>query len=615
MTKQRTIVLIAAGVALLAAGMVVAAALTPIGWLRPTVEQRLAATIGAPVRIGSLGRLDHFSLSPRISVRGLVVAQPAWAGRGDLARIDSLVVRLPLWPLLSGRVAPREIAVDGAALALVRDATGRENWRREKKPDRASQPIALSAITIRNARISYTDAKRDRRFDARATFDRAGFRLTGTGAVLGQPVTLSATGVAIAAGAKPGRWPFVAVINGKALAMRAEGAMDRPFDLDHFTARVTARGDDLKLLDAIIEAGLPGTQPVTLVADVRHDAPDWKVNKLRGTMGRSDFTGAVTVAKRDGRSIVTGALDAGRFDFDDLANARGRAIARAKLRQSGPRLIPDTAIDLKRMQKTDGEIRFTARRLLWRTPTPFTAMRGTLRLDHGLLTVDPLELALPRGRLRGKATVDQRGGAAVPLLTLDLTLNGAALASFSGDSDLSGRFDARAKLAGRGVTVREALGRATGTVGLAARDGVLPARLAAFIGFDVGHGLLAKKDDTAGLRCLAMRLAVRDGVGRIDPLIIDTTRSQARATGTINLASERLNAQLTGAPKGKALLRYDAPLPVGGTIKAPELTLPSKSERPRQLLKMLGRALSGKKQTPRAEDADCNALIARALAG
>jgi len=71
-----------------------------------------------------------------------------------------------------------------------------------------------------------------------------------------------------------------------------------------------------------------------------------------------------------------------------------------------------------------------------------------------------------------------------------------------------------------------------------ARDGTLPAKVASQLGFDVIHGLFGSGDEPAGLRCVVLRLAVRNGVGTADPFLIDTTASQAIGHGTITFPSQ-----------------------------------------------------------------------------
>src|SRR6201999_1603265 len=105
-------------------------------------------------------------------------------------------------------------------------------------------------------------------------------RLAGRGRIHGNPVTIQARGAPLGgdAGEKP--WPFSAVIEGAAVGMRAAGTMERPLDARHLDARVKAHGDNLELVDAIIEAGLPGTQPVAVDAIVRREGRDWTIKKL-----------------------------------------------------------------------------------------------------------------------------------------------------------------------------------------------------------------------------------------------------------------------------------------------------------------------------------------------
>ncbi|PUJ19960.1 hypothetical protein, partial [Salmonella enterica] len=160
----------------------------------------------------------------------------------------------------------------------------------------------------------------------------------------------------------------------------------------------------------------PGTQPVRLTARVTRDRPDWIVEGLKGTIGRSDIAGHATIRKRDGRTRIDGAPSADRFDFDDLSSNAGKAKAAAKRARLGPRLIPDTAIDLATVDRTDGKLDIKVRQLLWPGPSPFRSLHGTISLEHSRLSVEPLTLGLTRGTLSGRIGVDQRDGG--PLLDI-----------------------------------------------------------------------------------------------------------------------------------------------------------------------------------------------------
>ena len=596
-------------------GLVLLALLTlamfPWGSLRAMAEKKLSASLDRAVTIAAIERTDRFSLHPTLLVRGVRIPQAAWAGQGDLLHLETARVRFSALAVLLGEVRIEAVALDGMKVDLVRDAAGRESWREGRKERQRGGRPAIDTLTIANSTISYRDAKRDRSFTVGLSADiRRGLSLSGNGLIRGVPVAITASGGAIA-GVKPDTpWPFRAEIAGRAVGMTATGQMDGPLDIGHLSASVTGHGDDLRLLDAIIEAGLPGTQPVTLKAKVRRDSPDWTVTGLTGRIGRSDIAGGATIRKRDGRTRIDGAIRANRFDFNDLSSDEGLRKGAALKARTGDRIVPPTAIDLKSVARTDGKLSFQVKQLLWPGSSPFRHLRGTLLLEQSLLTVDPLTLGLTRGRLDGRIVIDQRKGG--PVFRVDLRLAQARLLDFFPATAIDGSLVGRIRLAGTGGTIRTAIGRSSGYIALVARDGTIPARTASLLGQDVGRGVTGDKEEMATLRCMVARLDVSGGVARANPVIVDTSRALTRVEGRISLADERLMLALTGAPKKKSLLRLDGTIPITGTIRHPAVHVPEKAKSVGGVLKMLGRAVAGK-QGAVAQDADCGALAARAL--
>lgn len=598
------------GVALVALLLVavLAIAAAPVGWLKPRIETAITDATGAPARVGSVERAEAFSFTPTIIMRDVHIAQPDWAGTGDLLTLNEARFRIPVLRAIRGRVEPDGIRITGLRAHLIRDEQGRRNWERDRKDDAGSgSPMRLSDLTIEDAIIRYEDTQRNRSATVRVAFDANGLRIGGQGTVRDRPVKIVAVGAPIT----DGPWPFRAEITGDALAMRLHGRMDRALDTGRFTGKMTASGDSLKTLDAIIEAGLPGTQPVRLTADIERASPDWIITNLNGTIGRSNIAGELKVEKRDGRTKLTGKLDSSGFDFDDLADDAGRARGAAKAARTGPRVVPDTDINIGNIDTTDGRIEFNLRRLLWRKPAPFRSARGVLTMDDRQLTVEPLSAALTRGGISGRIFIDARGRE-VPMVTLDLKLADATLATFAGHGDISGSLRGRAELTGPGRTLRQAVANSNGMVGLVATNGVLPGRMASFIGLDIGRGVTGDEDERARLNCLVFRMDLRGGTGRLNPLVVDTSKSQASVTGTIDMKTDRLNWSLTGAPKQRSLLRYDRPLPIGGTIKNPSAFPPKGSRSAGTVLRLLGKAITGD-QKPLATDANCGVLALRAL--
>ena len=586
-------------------------AMFPWGVFRGIVEREATERFGRPVTIGAVDRIDSFGFTPVIAIRNVRVPQADWAGTGDFARVKQVTVSFPVWPLLTGEFRPRDVTADGVRLALVRDARKRTNWDRPGKPQGGGGSTDLGAITIRDAVVSYTDAVQDRRATMRLTADPdAGLKAEGDGIIRGEPVRITVSGPAPVRG-QP--WPFTADVAGRALTMHAKGSMDRPLDTDAMTLDVSARATDLKMIDAVIEAGLFRTRPVALTAHVRHDPTRWTITALKGTIGRSDLRGHMTVDKIDGRSKIDGALVSKQFAFDDLTSPEGRAEGIAKERRIGPRLVPDTRIDIGKIDNTDGRLVFNVDQIVGPgANAPIRSLAATMTMDHQLLTLSPLKMVLAQGRVTGRATIDQRSGRRSPILSFDVRLDGGRIAGFAEDGQFTGKLDGRARLTGIGDTIRSAIGRSSGGIGFVVREGQLPQRYASALGFDAGRALLAGSDDRTGLRCLIARVAVKDGTGRIDPLVVDTAISQLTGSGTIAFPQETLALTMKGAPKRDVILRIPGNAAIAGTLTDPRIVVPREVKSVGNILKAIGNRITGH-SGPVAGNADCNALSARAL--
>ncbi|RXD03307.1 AsmA family protein [Sphingomonas sp. UV9] len=601
-------------VAVVLAVALVTLAAFPWGSLKGVIERQLTARFGRPVTIGGIERVDAFGFNPTIRITDVRIPQADWAGKGDFVRLREAEATFSSLALLKGAFGPRDVKASGLHLVLVRDRNGRTNWERPGKPKGGGSSTDLDGLTISDSVVEYRDDKQDRFVTARFVSDPVhGIRANGSGTIRGAAVRIAVTGPSIERfQGKP--WPFTASIEGEKLSVSAKGQMDRPLDTDAMDLDVTARATDLKLIDAVIEAGLFRTQPVSFSAHVRHDQPKWTVTQLKGVVGRSDFAGHVTVDKQAGRSKVDGEIVSRQFDFGDLASDEGKAQGAALERRIGPRLVPNTRIDIGKIDTTDARMAFRIGRIVsGKGASPILSAKGVLAIDRQLLTLNQLVARLPHGVVTGQVTVDQRGDRKTPTVAIDLRLRGIGVQAVEArGGNFSGNLSARVRLKGPGETIRAAVGNANGTVGFVARDGELPQGIAAALGFDAARALLAKDGERAGLRCVVLKLDVTGGRGRVDPMIVDTTASQLRGQGSVVFPGETLDIRLTGAPKQHALLQLPGSAYLTGTIEQPAVTIPPETKSVGNIFKAIGRAISGK-QGPVAGDADCAGLAARVL--
>ncbi|MFA6605460.1 MAG: AsmA family protein [Sphingomonas sp.] len=613
-----------------AASLLLALGAFPVGMMRGLVESRLSAAWGSPVRVGAVTRDSVFSYAPVISVRDVHIAQPDWVGPGDFVRLSSASVRVPVFALLFGHFQPDRVTIDGGRIALVRDASGRANWKREgEQGDGHGDRPTLSDLTITNTQVVVRDARRDLVVAGPLSVDaRNGLRLSATGTLLGTPVRIEATGGRITGIDPAAPYPFSATLASPALHMAAKGDMAGVLDTRHFSAAITAQAPTLKNLDRVIEAGLFGTQPIDLTGAIRHDGRDWYIDRIGGRVGRSRFAGLATVHKIDGRTKIDARIRAPQFDFDDLADARGHAASAARSAKIGPRVIPPTRINLSKLGKTDGTIAFRVDRILAGKGTVFRTLSGRLTLDHRVLTVSNVVATLATGRMAGTLRVDHRSGR--PKLSVDLRLAGLTLDSLIGKPDMvSGRVQGRIVLSGQGDTVREALARANGKAAMVATGGEVRRMVADVLGQNLSGAVLhaiGSPSRMVPLRCLVADFRATNGVLVPRPLGIDTGTSVGRGAGRIVLDGERIALTLAGTSKSHALLKIADPIQIGGTLSKPSVSVAGlgTTDKPSSggLLKVLGRSLRrafGLARTPPAvvipppAQFDCESAVAAAL--
>lgn len=608
----------------------------PASILRGVIVEKLQGASERDVAIGSVTRDSFFSYSPVITVHDLRVAQPRWAGDGDFIRLKSVSARLSVLDVLTGEVQPDRVRIDGLELALIRDENGRSNWDEDETDDRDEDGNgpALTDLDVRQSRFSFTDRKRGLDLAGPITVDSEnGLRAEGKGTFLQTKASLSFTGGAITGIDPDADYPFEMVLDSPALNLTAKGKMQGVLNTGLFTASLSAQAPTLKNLDRVIEAGLFGTQPIDLRAKVRHKDKDWFVTKLDGSIGRSRLSGNADILKRDDRTKIEATIHATTLDFDDLADDAGLARAAALTRRIGPRVIPNTRINLSKMGPTDGQLDFTIDRLLSRRDTVFRSLKGTLSLDHKLIKISDLVIRLKSGRMTGGVQVDHRSGA--PKFSTDLTLRGASISDLIGNGDIvTATMRGRIKLSGSGDTVREALEKAEGKAAMVASGGSVRATAAHVLGQNLSGAVGKIIDDPKArvpLRCLVASFDAKNGVLTPAPLAVDTEISIGRGEGRIALDGETISLILRGGAKGKSALRIVDPIKISGTLTAPNVSVaglgkaedaekPSLGDVLKVATKSIGSALgigSSDKQAEafqrRPKSLNCDAVIAAAM--
>ncbi len=512
----------------------------PIG--RLIIRNAAVRYDNAKARLNFVGAISGDERGPAAglsTLRGaLVVGGAPWAGPTPLARAPRVLVQVKLLPYLATRklVLPL-VEADRPLVRLVKDAAGRANWR--ASPGEKAKTLKLPTIDhliVSNGALTYDDAKAKTHFAGTvSTSETAGaagrgtFVLDGKGVLNAAPFLARVTGGALV-GVDPSRpYPFVARVETGATRLAVNGIIAHPFDFGKVSGRLTVSGPDFANLYHLTGVALPNTPPYQLAAGFAVAGKTYAFRAIAGRVGVSDLAGSLTADDSRGRPFVTADLTSRRLKLDDLTAVIGGApknpaghilspaqkVAAARL-AAEHRFLPDAHLDVARFRTTDARLSYRAASVD-AGRLPVRAMSLKLRLDRGLLTIDPLTLGLPRGDLAGSIRLDARGP--TPVVGMDMKLTDARLENLidagAADPPLEGPLYGRARLGGAGDSVRAAAAHADGAVSLVIPGGEIRQAFAELMGIDAARGLyllLGKNEKETPIRCAVADFQAKNGV-------------------------------------------------------------------------------------------------------
>jgi len=566
--------------------------------MRDPISRWASAATGREIVIAGDLDVDPWSFTPEARVQNLRIGnQQRFRGRGQFAEIADAEVAVRLLPLFIGRFEIVRLDLKGADLNLYRNEAGDANWA--STPRQGQRPLELPDIrefSLQDGHVRFEDEKRSMVLDAEFTTRESAdprnpgeFALTGDGKINNRPFTIVFTGDPLLNVRRNRPYPFVADVRAGGTRIQANGAITRPFNFSRWQASVIASGPDLAQLYDLIGLTLPNTPPYTVRGVVHRNGRTYGMRELAGTVGDTDLRGAFTATTntRTGRLFFDGDFVSSRLDFDDLMAVLGgapstgggetasdtqRAIA-ANMAAEG-RILPDATLDISRVRNMDAHVTYRAARVR-SDRFPLRGLSLDISLDQGLLQLDPMTLDLRQGRVGGAVAINARED--TPQVDIDVRLTGARienLIAVGGNPPITGSLVGRARLSGRGASVREAASNASGDVTLVTPRGEIREAFAELTGINVTRGLgLLLSDDQSKIdvRCGVASFNVRGGVLHARSMVFDTETMLIRGGGTISLDSETMDLRLEGEPKEARLIRVAAPITIQGRLRSPQL--------------------------------------------
>jgi uncharacterized protein involved in outer membrane biogenesis len=601
-------------------------------WLRAPISSYVSARLGRAVVIEGDLR-GEFALTPLLTAERVTVANTAWGSAPVMAAADRVAVRVELMSLLGARVSLPEIAVDRPVLLLERDADGTPNWRF----DGGREVPRIGALDIDAGSAHYLDVAQA--VDVQAAFvsdaDAASgelpVRFEGAGTIRGSKLTFTGRAATLLA-LDDDSHPYRVVVDAKSGATHGtfEGTVipARPDNVDGVLA---LQGRDLAELHPIIPVPFPWTPPYRMSGTLRHDSGVWSLRDLRGKVGNSDLAGRFDFARRNARTHVDADLVSDKLDYRDLGGLVGlppagvaprvlsaAAQAEAARRARSSRVLPDRPYNLEGLRAVDGTVRLRGKRFAT-TRVPLDNLNAVMTFSEGVLKLDPLDFGVAGGHVASRLTLDARGErirsvADVSVRNVELKDVVPAVKPPAGSA---GKLGGRAHLTATGNSVAAMLATSNGEVSLIGSGGDASELAVVLTNVDLARAaaLLLRGDRNTPIRCAVAGFTAENGVLRTNTLVVDTDVEMITGGGTIDLAREAYDLDLSAQSKRPSLLALRGPIRIDGTFAHP-LVRPATGP----MLARVGASVAlGALAPPAAllplvdfggaEDADCRALL------
>ena len=574
------------------AALLVLIALWDWNWFKGPVERAVQARTGRAFHIN--GNLD-LDLGRVTTIRGdgLSFANAEWAKKPQMATADRAEIDLRVWPLLRGQVRIPEIRLTRPDL-LLETGPGKDqpgNWDFLGPSD--GDPPVLQRLLVDDGRLQFLDAAG--RTDIllslssgkpRAQDSAPPLLVSGKGRWQGNAFTLDGN-TESPLELTNSEHPFRIHLDGRAGGTRAiaSGTLTNPFQLRVFDLDFALSGQDMEDLYPLIGLAMPSTPPYRLKGRLKRNNEIWRYENFTGTAGDSDLGGTAQIDVGGDRPFLKADLVSKRLDFDDLAgfigappktgageSANAEQKAQAAALAAKAKVLPDTPYNLSKLRAMDADVQWKAQRI--NSPAlPLDDMDAHLKLDDGLLRLEPLNFGVAGGDIRSTIRMDARKQAISTQLRA--SIRRVQLGKLFPDAKLadqaSGGISGDVNLTGQGNSVAAMLGSSDGEVALGIGRGHVGNLIMELAGLDVAESIkfLFTGDRQIPLRCAWGDFGVNNGVMASRALAFDTTDTLILGQGTVDLKQEQLDLLLRPRPKDISILALRSPLRIGGSFKDP----------------------------------------------
>lgn len=314
-----------AGIGALLAVLVTLLLFVDVNLYRAQIERHVSNAFGREVVSEGPLTLER-SLAPRFAVKGLKIANPAWASRPYLASVEKFDIRVGLLPLLNGELEILSLEFRGVDLLLEVTTGGQNNFTFGDTAEPAEPTLlpAIEQLSLHDAKIGYrvpdlpTRSFYLERVRARKVPGEP-LELEAQTAVNTVPVNLALRAEPRAEKQAGGTWKATLFGELGRLSFRIEGSVVDPGNWDRGEYQLHLEGPHLDDLEKLSGYPLPDAESLELDARIGFNLDDYlTVSEFTATIGDSDLHGSLDWDIDALRPAFKIRLESQQLDIDDM---------------------------------------------------------------------------------------------------------------------------------------------------------------------------------------------------------------------------------------------------------------------------------------------------------
>jgi AsmA family protein len=568
-------------VALVLAGLVVLLLLAVGGgalWLsradlKPIVEREASEALGRQVTLGSFQVRWGDPLG--IEFTDLAIANASWGSKPEMARVGTFSALLDVAPLLHGVLRYEQLRLADVTVVLERDPNGVGNWKFGGSagagglglvPKNRTQFPTLIDFIGEHGLITYRTRSGNilkialDHVAISSPGDDTPARLLAEGVYNDVATRLDATTESFAT-LRDASVPFGMrfTLAGKDTDIAFDGTMQEPLDFEGVNGEVSI---DARTLNDILRAMGAKTKadlPLSIAGILKRNGDHWSLAAAKGQIMQSPFSGdlALLEGKPGAPDDISLDLVFDKLDADAIAAAFGGGKAPAKL--GAIKLHPAGLAEFNLSAALTASS-LTAAKRQWRDVT----LQG--RLAGGDVTVKELSFALGGGTLSLSGTLEgegENGRAALDGRLSKADISEIARELGAAGEEIRGRLDGAAHLALHGPNLGAALNGSDGAAVVALHDGDVARTLIEKLSADL-RGLFRSKEGRVPISCMLGVLILKDGIGVLSPLRLESREAILIGAGKIDLAKDRLDLTVKTERDSTNFFALDIPIRISG---------------------------------------------------